>query len=342
MMLSFCPKSVFLSIDLAAIPGCDPFPDIAGHVVGAIRRFVLRIGASTGKIFQVTNFQEYTFPPSDGCATDDYALRRNSVKIFLKEQLMFISHHSTTPGWMPSILAVLGLILGVNGYASAQSNDAQAVSKLYEQAVDSPIRTDADRDADAKRKPLEFLEFTKAQPGMKVLDVATGAGYTTQLLALVVGSNGTVWAQGPKLSPALEKRLASHPQANIVPVVQPFDDPVPGDSPKLDLITIIMNYHDIAYMPVDRAKMDQRLFDVLKPGGHLVVLDHSAKAGSGISVAKTLHRIDEAVVLDEFRRAGFKLEQESDFMRNPADPRDQAFFDTDIDTDKFALRFVKP
>jgi predicted methyltransferase len=255
---------------------------------------------------------------------------------------MFIFHRSTTPGWIPSILVILGLALGVDGYASAQSNAPQTAPKLYEQAVASPTRTDADRNADAKRKPLEFLEFTKVQPGMKVLDVSAGAGYTTQLLALVVGKDGKVWAQGPKMSSAFEKRLASHPQDNIVPVVQPFEDPVPSGAPKLDLITIIMNYHDIAYMPVDRAKMDQRLFDALKPGGHLVVLDHSAKAGSGISDAKTLHRIDEAVVLDEFRKAGFKLEQESDFMRNPDDPRDKAFFGTDIETDKFALRFVKP
>jgi predicted methyltransferase len=124
--------------------------------------------------------------------------------------------------------------------------------------------------------------------------------------------------------------------------VKPFDDPIPDNAPRLDLITLIMNYHDIAYMPVDRQKMNRRLFDALKRGGHLVILDHSAKPGSGISVARTLHRIEEKVVLDEERKAGFKLEQESNFMRNPADPRDKAFFNMTIPTDKFALRFVKP
>ena len=29
-------------------------------------------------------------------------------------------------------------------------------------------------------------------------------------------------------------------------------------------------------------------------------------------------------------------------MKNPSDPRDQAFFNMTIPTDKFALRFVKP
>jgi predicted methyltransferase len=253
-----------------------------------------------------------------------------------------ISQYFSGARWFRVLLVILGLAWGADGYASAQSDDSQTVSEMYKQAVASPIRTDDDKNADTKRKPLEFLQFTNVRPGMRVLDVAAGGGYTTQLLALVVGSNGTVWAQGTKSRSALEERLANHPQANIVPVIRPFEDPVPDGVSKLNLITIIMNYHDIAYMPVDRAKMNRRLFDALKQGGHLVVLDHSAKAGSGISAAKSLHRIDEKVVLDEFRKAGFQLEQEGDFMKNPDDPRDQAFFDMKIQTDKFALRFVKP
>ncbi len=255
---------------------------------------------------------------------------------------MFISQYSSGARWFPALLVILGLASGVDGYASSQSDGSQDLSESYNQAVASPIRTDEDRGADARRKPLEFLQFTNVRPGMRVLDIAAGGGYTTQLLALAVGSNGTVWAQGTKSRTALDERLANHPQANIVPVIRPFEDPIPDGVLKLDLITIIMNYHDIAYMPVDRAKMNRRLFNALKSGGHLVVLDHSAKEGSGISAAKSLHRIDEKVVMDEFQQAGFKLEQEDDFLKNPADPRDQAFFDMKIQTDKFALRFVRP
>jgi predicted methyltransferase len=255
---------------------------------------------------------------------------------------MFIPQYGSGAVSRRMLLAVLGFVFAVNVQASPQSDVLQAANESYKRAVASPVRTDEDRDDDAKRKPLEFLQFTHVRSGMRVLDVAAGGGYTTQLLALAVGSKGTVWAQNTKPRQALEQRLASHPQPNIVPVMQSFEDPVPGDAPRLDLVTIIMNYHDIAYMPVDRAKMDKRLFDALKPGGHLVVMDHSAKAGSGISAAKTLHRIDEKVVKDEFLQAGFRLEESGDAWKNPADPREQAFFDMNIPTDKFALRFVKP
>ncbi len=242
-----------------------------------------------------------------------------------------------------SILAFLvcAAVWALNAHA-APSTDGPSITDRYREAIASPIRTDEDRDADARRKPLEFLQFTDVRPGMRVLDVAAGGGYTTQLLALAVGSGGTVWAQVSKMGNRLEQRFVTHPQPNIVALIRPFEDPVPSGVSGLDLVTIIMNYHDIAYMPVDRAKMNQRLFNALKPGGHLVVMDHSAKPGTGASAAKTLHRIDEAVVKNELQQAGFRLEQESDFLRNPADPREQAFFDTKIETDKFALRFVRP
>lgn len=239
---------------------------------------------------------------------------------------------------LSSLFVVIGLVWSANGNALPQIDE----SKLYQQVAASPIRTDDDRQADAARKPAEFLQFANVHPGMLVLDVATGRGYTTQLLALAVGNNGTVWAQADKTRPELVKRLADHPQPNIHPVVRSYEDPVPDDAPKLDLITIILNYHDIAYMPVDRVKLNQHLFSALKQGGHLVIIDHSAKKGEGVTVAKSLHRIEEAVVLDELRQAGFKLEQEGDFLHNPTDPREQAFFNMKMPTDSFALRFVKP
>jgi predicted methyltransferase len=219
---------------------------------------------------------------------------------------------------------------------------AAAGAPSYDQIAADPLRTDQDKRADETRKPVEFLQFAQVKPGMRVLDVAAGAGYTTQLLALAVGSDGTVWAQGEAPSQSLQKRLSEHPQSNIVPVTRSFQDPVPDGVSNLDLVTIVMNYHDIAYLPVDRARMDRHLFDALKPGGRLVIIDHAAKSGTGVGAAKTLHRIDEAVVRQELTQAGFRLDAESNFLRVPADPREQAFFDMHTPTDKFALRYVKP
>ena len=152
-----------------------------------------------------------------------------------------------------------------------------SMSARYDKAIASPIRTDQDRGADATRRPAGFLPLTQVKPGMQVLDVSAAGGYTTQLLALAVGPTGIVYAQNSQARPALAQRLADHPQPNLIPVLRPFEDPVPEQAPPLDLITIIQNYHDICNAPVDRKKMNARLFAALKPGGHLVVVDHSAR-----------------------------------------------------------------
>jgi len=243
------------------------------------------------------------------------------------------------PHRMPLIALVL--VSALTGCASAPRGEGAPTPEDYRNVVGSPIRTDQDRRLDAARHPAEFLAFAQARPGMQVLDVSAAAGYTSQLLALAVGPTGKVFAQNPSERPALSERLAEHPQANLVPVLRPFDDPVPEQAPKLDLITIVQNYHDICNLPVDRAAMNAHLFAALKRGGHLVVTDHSARSGTGLAETKRLHRIDEAVVRAEFERAGFVLEAEGDFLRNPADSRDGVSYSSKIPTDKFALRFVK-
>ena len=195
---------------------------------------------------------------------------------------------------------------------------------------------------DASRRPAEFLPFTQAKPGMMALDVVAGGGYTSQLIALAVAPGGKLWAQSQRPGPALLKRLADNPQAGFIIAERTVEDPVPPDAPKLDLITIVNNYHDISYLPIDRAKMNARLFAALKSGGRLVIVDHSGRSGTGITEGKTLHRIDEAVVRTEVLQAGFVLDAEGSFLRNPADSRTESSNEPKVPTDKFALRFVKP
>src|SRR6516165_12820365 len=79
---------------------------------------------------------------------------------------------------------------------------------------------------------------------------------------------------------------------------------------------------DTTYMAVDRAEMNRKLYAVLKPGGALVIADHSAKPGDGTSVGKSLHQIEEAALRHEVEAAGFKLVAQGDFWRHPEDTRD--------------------
>jgi predicted methyltransferase len=209
----------------------------------------------------------------------------------------------------------------------------------YQAVVADPIRTERDRGMDERRRPADLLAFAQVAPGMRVLDVAAGGGYTSQLLALAVGPSGKVWAQHATPGAALKERGANA-KSGITVVARPFDDPVPPEAPQLDLVTLILNYHDISYLPVDRDAMNRRIFAALKPGGRYVVVDHSALPGTGITAGKTLHRIEKAFVVAEVQRAGFVLDGEGAFMRNAADTLDKP--SNLPGSDKFVLRFVKP
>jgi len=235
---------------------------------------------------------------------------------------------------------VLALLLGA--CVSMQPAEPPLSAEQARCIVEDPIRTDRDRQIDASRRPEEFLVFAQVARGMRVLDVSTGDGYTTQLMALAVGPTGKVWGQSPNPRQNVLKRFGDHPQANVVISRRPFDDPVPGDARDIDVVTLVNNYHDISYLPVDRAEMNRKIFIALKPGGRYIVMDHSAIAGSGISAGKTLHRIDEAVVKDEARQAGFVLDGEATFLRNPSDARDKPSTAAEQTSDKFLLRFVRP
>jgi predicted methyltransferase len=127
-------------------------------------------------------------------------------------------------------------------------------------------------------------------------------------------------------------------------VVRPFEDPFPPElaDAKVDLVTLIFNYHDLGHMGVDRAAMNRAAFRALKPGGHYIIADHSGRAGTGISESGTLHRIEEAFLRQEVEAAGFKLVAEGNFLRNPNDPRDKNTPDPPMPKDEFFLKFVKP
>jgi predicted methyltransferase len=239
------------------------------------------------------------------------------------------------------VVMIAAICLGVTGAA------AQGGAPDYAVLMAAPDRSDADRQADKRRDPVPFLAFAGLRPGMKVLDMGAGAGYSTELDARAVGPTGTVYGQNPpdfseRGKAAFAARLATPAMKNSVSLLRPFDDPAPADVPDLDVITFLFFYHDTTYMEVDRAAMDRKLFAALKPGGVLVIADHAAKAGADITVGKTLHRIDENTLRREVEAAGFKVIAEGDFWHHTEDARD---FTTQRPTgpvDEFVLKFQKP
>jgi predicted methyltransferase len=228
-----------------------------------------------------------------------------------------------------------------------QAADEQA---LYEAAVASADRPAADRDRDASRHPVEILEFIKLEPGMNVLELGAGGGYTTELVARVVGSDGRVFAQGLRASRVSNDRLP-----NVVALEKHMlwetRDRVHDaglEDGQVDRVLIFFALHDMYLNDrIDKQRLYRDIFALLKPGGYLVILDNAGEADSGLRDTGTTHRIGEEFVRQEIERAGFRFSGETDVLRNPEDKLDEPWnrpapYRQPGFQDRFAYRFVKP
>ena len=237
---------------------------------------------------------------------------------------------------------------------AASSTLALPVVPAYVRAaVDASDRTPEDRALDNGRKPDLMLAFFGIAPGMKVAEIGAGGGYTSELLARVVGPTGKVYGQNSPM--ILEKfanapwsaRLAKPALSNVVRADREFDDPLPPEAKGLDAVLDVLFYHDTVWIGTDRAKMNRAIFAALKPGGIYGIVDHSAIAGSGLSSVQTLHRIEESTLRSEIEQAGFQLVAEASFLKNPNDARDwsnspRVAGERRGTSDRFVLKFKKP
>ncbi|HWE46262.1 MAG TPA: methyltransferase [Caulobacteraceae bacterium] len=236
-----------------------------------------------------------------------------------------------------SVLAVSAFAMGA---VEAKNSMGKPPAYIFT-ALGDKNRPAADVALDAARKPADTIAFAQVRPGDKVAELLPGAGYFTHIIADVVGPSGHVYAMTTekgveRLKPVLDAHK------NVTAVAGAVDDPKLPDG--LDVVWTTQNYHDMHNNGLDVAKVNTAAFRALKPGGVYFVLDHAAKPGSGVADTNTLHRIDPAVVKREVEAAGFKLEAEGQFLRNPADDHTLKVFDEKIrhHTDQFAFRFRKP
>ena len=222
-------------------------------------------------------------------------------------------------------------------------------SEALKKALTSARRSTEDIKRDGDRKPAETMDFYGVKAGMKVAELMTASGYFTAVLAEAVGDTGVVYGQN---NAWLRERFENgqRPLAdlidkqgykNIVEVNAELEDPkLPAG---LDAVFIVMMYHDVVWMNVDRAAMNRAIFKTLKPGGIFGVIDHVAPRGTGLTEVNKTHRIERHVVVDEISAAGFQLVEETDLLANPKDPLTVSVFQQELrgHTNQFVLKFRK-
>lgn len=244
-----------------------------------------------------------------------------------------------------SLCLSVGLVLAA---ASAEAADR------YDAALTQPARPAADAPRDALDHPAELLRLAGIAPGMHVADVLAGSGYYSELLSSIVGPSGKVLlinnAAYDAWSDGLNARLAGNRLPNVEHLTVDLNHMnLPPQS--LDAVLLIKVYHDLYWVSakkdewpaIDPNAVLTQLARALKPGGKLLLVDHSAKQGTAASAATPLHRIDEAYAIKDFEAHGFKVVANSDLLRRADDARDQLTYKGPMvgKTDRFVVVFRK-
>jgi predicted methyltransferase len=160
----------------------------------------------------------------------------------------------------------------------------------YDAAVMQAGRPADDSKRDALDHPAQMLRLAGIKAGMKVADVLAGNGYYSELLSYVVGPKGQVlminnlafdnWSQ-----PALQNRLAGKRFTNVTHETVDLNDMKLAPA-SLDAVLLVKVYHDMYWVDstpkspwpkIDVSGVLDQLSKALKPGGVLLLIDHSAK-----------------------------------------------------------------
>ncbi|MGF6852854.1 methyltransferase domain-containing protein [Paraburkholderia sp. CI3] len=231
---------------------------------------------------------------------------------------------------------------------------ARATDAQIEAALNDKTRPRRDRARDGRDRAADVLRFIDIGPGDRVVDFLPYRGYFTRLCASLVGDHGRVFAAIPTELTKIERIEAGRSEVeqfarerhNIV-LLKGSAEKAGAPTEQIDVLCIVQNYHDLhtpMMGPVDVHAFNNAVFRVLKPGGHYVIVDHRAQSGTSTEAAKTLHRIDPAVVRREVEAVGFEDAGELDVLRSRCDPRTSSIFARGIryHTDRFIVKFRKP
>jgi len=226
---------------------------------------------------------------------------------------------------------------------------------MYDDAVAHAGRPAKDVERDALDHPAQILRLSGVGKGWKVGDYMGATGYYSELLSYLVGPHGHVyllnnqayddWSEN-RWQGRINDRLPNveHRQVDFENIGLP--------SHSLDAVFMIKVFHDLYWVDDDpkdhwpKFNTDRAMREVnrvLKNRGVLVLVDHSAKPGTGATNAQDLHRIDEEFVVQQLQKHGFRLVSRSDVLRRPEDARDQITYKGPMvgKTDRFVLVFRK-
>lgn len=200
-------------------------------------------------------------------------------------------------------------------------------------ALEGAHRAEGNAARNEARHPRETLTFFGLEPGMTVMEVSPGGGWYTEVLAPLMKDNGRLIAahydpnggaySRRSLGGFLQKLAADHEVYHAVEVsyLQPPMSMMPAPVNSVDLAVAFRNVH--SWMRMNQVEaFFAAIYDALKPGGVLGIVQHRGNPGMAVSTMKDTAYVTEDQVIEFAELAGFEFEAKSEVNANPRDTKD--------------------
>jgi len=251
-----------------------------------------------------------------------------------------------------------------------------ATQAALDTAIAGEHRSEENKSRDKFRRPKETLAFFGFRSNMTVVEIWPGGGWYTEILAPALKDSGKLYAAQYSVNPsygyqrryfgAFLSKLGAHPKLYRDVEITTLDFPyalniAPAGS--ADMVLTFRNAHNWVnpgYGTMAAPLSFKVMFDALKPGGVLGVVDHRWPDPENEDPKAENGYVSEERIISLAKAAGFELAARSDMNRNPKDDHDHpegvwtlppslALGDKDRDhyvtigeSDRMTLKFVKP
>lgn len=247
-------------------------------------------------------------------------------------------------------IALFVVTLGLMTSAAAQQRaPLSPLGEKIQAAMQSDIRSAAEKQRDRNRKPIETLEFLGLQDDMTVVEFFPGGGWYTRILGPVLRDKGQLYlavgASRVDLSPeSLNKVEVLDVDAQLTPSevggifnISDFSLPVKD----VDMLLTFRNLHNLTAEA--RARVNKAVYEALAPGGIYGVVDHTRRHMERQN-SENRRRVDPVLMIKEIQAAGFEFVDFSDLHFRADDELRYEVGRRTVtgNTDRFTLKFVKP
>ncbi len=219
-------------------------------------------------------------------------------------------------------------------------------------ALAADIRSDAEKDRDRNRKPIETLKFFGLRDDMTIVELIPGGGWYTKLLAPVVREKGKFYAALG--TGYIASSLVNEPGFEDVQIIATDSKLYRKEGARVytlevdelgitgaDMVLTFRNYHNFG--PEGRAAMNKAAFDALKSGGVYAVVDHTRRHMEQDN-PENRRRIDPVLAIHEIEAAGFEFTDFADLHYRADDELRYEVGRKTVtgNTDRWTLKFIKP